>query len=162
MGFQKVLYHELGLQHLISSRSSRDLYLLITSRFIRLLGSVHFLDVIAFVERLSDAPSSFPLPSLPPKHFLPTRATRLRQNIDSFGAIAPILVLFLQEQLGFSEGRVGLFLSLTLFGDVGLSLLISWIADGVGRRRVLAFGSAMMALSGVSFAFPLIPLSSMS
>ncbi|GAA5850346.1 hypothetical protein JCM5353_004355 [Sporobolomyces roseus] len=107
MGISKVLYGELGLQHLAGSRSSRDLYILIASRFIRLLG---------------------------------------------FGAIAPILVLFLQEQLEFSEGRVGLFFSLTLFGDVGLSLLISWIADGVGRRRVLAIGSAMMALSGIAFA----------
>ncbi|GAA5952675.1 hypothetical protein JCM3765_002244 [Sporobolomyces pararoseus] len=101
------LYRELGLQHLASSRSPRALYLLIASRFIRLLG---------------------------------------------FGTIAPILVLFLQEQLQFSEARVGVFLSLTLFGDVALSLLISWIADGFGRRRVLAIGSTMMALSGVTFA----------
>ncbi|GAA5987555.1 hypothetical protein JCM5350_006037 [Sporobolomyces pararoseus] len=101
------LYRELGIQHLASSRSPRDLYLLIASRFIRLLG---------------------------------------------FGSIAPILVLFLQEQLEFSEAKVGLFLSCTLLGDVGLSLLISWIADGVGRRRVLAIGSAMMALSGFTFA----------
>lgn len=42
MGISKVLYGELGLQHLIGSRSSRDLYVLIASRFIRLLGSVLF------------------------------------------------------------------------------------------------------------------------
>ncbi|GAA5920280.1 hypothetical protein JCM1841_003019 [Sporobolomyces salmonicolor] len=69
-----------------------------------------------------------------------------------FGSIAPILVLYL-ETLGFSDRRIGLFLSLTLFGDVVLSLLISWCADTVGRRRMLALGSAMMGLSGVVFFF---------
>ncbi|GAA6013743.1 hypothetical protein JCM11491_005083 [Sporobolomyces phaffii] len=103
----KTVVRELGLRHLASSRSPRDLQLLIASRFIRLLG---------------------------------------------FGAVAPILVLFLQEQLGFPEARVGLFLSLTLFGDVALSLLIAWVADRVGRRKVLAIGSMMMAGSGVAFA----------
>ncbi|KAL7337497.1 major facilitator superfamily domain-containing protein [Rhodotorula toruloides] len=68
--------------------------------------------------------------------------------LPSFGAIAPILVLYLTA-LGFSDPNVGLFLSLTLFGDVALALSISWIADSVGRRRVLAVGSAMMAASGV-------------
>ncbi|BGP00990.1 hypothetical protein NBRC10513v2_005003 [Rhodotorula toruloides] len=67
-----------------------------------------------------------------------------------FGAIAPILVLYLTA-LGFSDSNVGLFLSLTLFGDVVLALSISWIADSVGRRRVLAVGSAMMAASGFVF-----------
>ncbi|BGP09387.1 hypothetical protein JCM10049v2_005255 [Rhodotorula toruloides] len=67
-----------------------------------------------------------------------------------FGAIAPILVLYLTA-LGFSDPNVGLFLSLTLFGDVALALSISWIADSVGRRRVLAVGSAMMAASGFVF-----------
>ncbi|GAA5862273.1 hypothetical protein JCM1840_001703 [Sporobolomyces johnsonii] len=101
------LCHELGLSHLRSSNSSRDLYLLIASRFIRMLG---------------------------------------------FGSIAPILVLYL-ETLGFSDSRIGLFLSLTLFGDVVLSLLISWCADAVGRRRMLALGSTMMGVSGAVFFF---------
>lgn len=48
---------------------------------------------------------------------------------------------------------VGLFLSLTLVGDVILSLLVTWTADALGRRNVLAFGSALMLLSGVGFVF---------
>jgi MFS family permease len=69
-------------------------------------------------------------------------------HVVRFGSIAPILVLYLTA-LDFSDSNVGLFLSLTLFGDVALALSISWIADNVGRRKVLAFGSAMMAASGV-------------
>ncbi|BGP25819.1 MFS transporter, sugar transporter [Rhodotorula toruloides] len=67
-----------------------------------------------------------------------------------FGAIAPILVLYLTA-LGISDSNVGLFLSLTLFGDVALALSISWVADSAGRRRVLAFGSTTMAASGFVF-----------
>ncbi|GAA6055214.1 hypothetical protein JCM3770_000718 [Rhodotorula araucariae] len=73
-------------------------------------------------------------------------------RMAGFGAIAPVLVLYL-NLLGISPRSVGLFLSLTLFGDVVLSLVISWIADDVGRRRVLALGSAIMAASGFAFYF---------
>lgn len=62
---------------------------------------------------------------------------------------APILVLYL-EQLNFSARKIGLFLSLTLLGDVVVSLCVAWTADRLGRRRVLAAGSAAMAGSGVS------------
>ncbi|KAG0657440.1 hypothetical protein C6P46_006514 [Rhodotorula mucilaginosa] len=41
-----------------------------------------------------------------------------------FGAIAPILVLYL-EQLHFSARKIGLFLSLTLLGDVVLAFAVS-------------------------------------
>jgi MFS family permease len=62
---------------------------------------------------------------------------------------APILVLYL-EQLHFSARKIGLFLSLTLLGDVVVSLCVAWTADRLGRRRMLAVGSAAMAGSGVS------------
>ncbi|BGP41409.1 hypothetical protein JCM10449v2_005389 [Rhodotorula kratochvilovae] len=101
------LRSEFGFAALASAHSPRDVYLLVASRFIRMVG---------------------------------------------FGAVAPLLVLYL-NLLGISDRNVGLFLSLTLLGDVGLSLVISWIADGVGRRRVLALGSAMMAASGFVFYF---------
>ncbi len=45
---------------------------------------------------------------------------------------------------------MGLFLSLTLVGDVALSLGVTWVADHVGRRRVLALGALLMGVSGVS------------
>jgi MFS family permease len=43
-------------------------------------------------------------------------------------------------------------MTLTLLGDVILSLLLTLIADKVGRRRILLGGSAMMVLSGTAFA----------
>ncbi|GAA5867876.1 hypothetical protein JCM8547_003402 [Rhodosporidiobolus lusitaniae] len=69
----------------------------------------------------------------------------------AFGAVAPILVLFLSDSLKFDDARVGLFLSLTLIGDVALSMLVSFMADRVGRRRVLALGALAMLGSGIVF-----------
>ncbi|CAK7272414.1 hypothetical protein SEPCBS119000_005112 [Sporothrix epigloea] len=67
------------------------------------------------------------------------------------GASALFLALFFAE-LGFSDQRIGLFMTLTLAGDVGLSLLLTLVADHVGRRRTLMFGSVLMILSGTAFA----------
>ncbi|KPV74332.1 uncharacterized protein RHOBADRAFT_44819 [Rhodotorula graminis WP1] len=99
------LGEELGFAALARAHSPRDVGLLITSRFVRLIG---------------------------------------------FGAVAPLLVLYL-NLCGFSDRSAGLFLTLTLLGDVVLSLGVSWVADSVGRRRVLALGSALMACSGFAF-----------
>lgn len=70
------------------------------------------------------------------------------QAFYSFGAMAPVLVLLLRE-LDFADRLVGLFLTLTLIGDVLLSLVVTWVADHVGRRRILAIGSLLMVFSGV-------------
>ena len=43
-------------------------------------------------------------------------------------------------------------MTLTLLGDVLLGTLLTLVADRVGRRRVLLAGSALMVLSGVTFA----------
>jgi MFS family permease len=43
-------------------------------------------------------------------------------------------------------------MTLTLLGDVLLSLLLTLVADKLGRRRILFMGSVMMACSGVVFA----------
>ena len=69
----------------------------------------------------------------------------------AYGASALVLALFFAE-LGFSDGNIGLFMTLTLLGDVALSLLLTQIADRAGRRRTLFAGSVLMVLSGVVFA----------
>ncbi|KAK6579880.1 hypothetical protein PZA11_007588 [Diplocarpon coronariae] len=69
----------------------------------------------------------------------------------AFGSVALILALFFSE-LEFSDTYIGLFMTLTLLGDVLLSVLLTAIADRVGRRRVLLGGSAMMVMSGAIFA----------
>ncbi|KAL1609250.1 hypothetical protein SLS59_001614 [Nothophoma quercina] len=62
-----------------------------------------------------------------------------------------ILALFFAS-LKFPDSRIGVFMTLTLLGDVLLSLLLTLVADKLGRRRILFGGSIMMALSGVTFA----------
>lgn len=54
--------------------------------------------------------------------------------------------------LKFTDVQIGLFMTLTLAGDVLLSLFLSLIADRVGRRRILLAGSILMIVSGVVFA----------
>jgi MFS family permease len=62
-----------------------------------------------------------------------------------------ILALFFSS-LEFPDSRIGMFMTLTLLGDVLLSLLLTLVADKLGRRRILFMGSVMMACSGVVFA----------
>ncbi|KAL2134392.1 hypothetical protein VTI74DRAFT_311 [Chaetomium olivicolor] len=69
----------------------------------------------------------------------------------AYGASSLILALFFAE-LGFSDSRIGLFMTLTLLGDVVLSLLLTLVADRVGRRRTLLAGSMLMIVSGTVFA----------
>lgn len=69
----------------------------------------------------------------------------------AYGASSLILALFFNE-LHVSDSRIGLFLTLTLGGDVILSLVIALVADRVGRRRTLQFGATLMMLAGLTFA----------
>ncbi|MBE3047549.1 MFS transporter [Candidatus Bathyarchaeota archaeon] len=69
----------------------------------------------------------------------------------AFGAISLTMALFFAE-LGFSDLRIGLFMSLTLLGDVALGVVVTLMADGLGRRRVIFAGGLLMALSGLVFA----------
>lgn len=62
-----------------------------------------------------------------------------------------ILALFFSS-LKFPDSRIGIFMTMTLLGDVMLSLLLTLVADKLGRRRILFGGSIMMAGSGVVFA----------
>lgn len=69
----------------------------------------------------------------------------------AYGFLSVILVLHLAE-LGFSEGRIGLLLTLTLVGDTLLSLWITTNADRIGRRRMLMAGALLMLGAGIPFA----------
>lgn len=68
----------------------------------------------------------------------------------AYGASSLILALFFNE-LHVTDSHIGLFLTLTLVGDVVLSLLVSLVADRVGRRRTLQFGATLMMLAGLAF-----------
>lgn len=72
-------------------------------------------------------------------------------RLVAYGAVALILALYFQE-LGFSDAQIGMFMTLTLLGDVFISLLLTLVADGIGRRTILLFGAIAMATSGAVFA----------
>jgi MFS family permease len=76
-----------------------------------------------------------------------TRCTRM----FAYGTNSLILALFFSA-LDFSDFHIGLFMTLTLLGDVLLSVLLTLIADRLGRRKILFAGSFLMVLSGIAFA----------
>ncbi|ROV89715.1 hypothetical protein VMCG_10356 [Cytospora schulzeri] len=69
----------------------------------------------------------------------------------AYGGVSLILAMYFSA-LGFTDVRIGLFMTLTLLGDVLISLLLTLTADGIGRRRTLLIGSGSMLLSGAVFA----------
>jgi MFS family permease len=76
-----------------------------------------------------------------------TRFTRL----FAYGSLSVILVFYLVS-LGLTEAQTGLVLSLTLVGDVVISLYLTTRADRLGRRRMLIAGALLMAAAGIAFA----------
>jgi MFS family permease len=68
-----------------------------------------------------------------------------------YGFLSVVLVLYL-EQVGLSQVRIGLLLTLTLIGDTIVSLWITTNADRVGRRRMLIVGAILMVFAGILFA----------
>jgi predicted MFS family arabinose efflux permease len=71
-------------------------------------------------------------------------------RLFAYGATTLVLVLYLSE-LGISDQQIGVFMTLTLFGDVFISLFLTMFADRIGRKDVLALGAVMMAGSGIAF-----------
>jgi len=69
----------------------------------------------------------------------------------AYGSLSVLLVLYL-AQLKLSEAKIGLLLTLTLAGDVAVSLLLTTTADRFGRRRTLAIGALLMFMAGIVFA----------
>jgi MFS family permease len=77
-------------------------------------------------------------------------ATRFAR-LFAYGSLSVILVFYLIG-LGLTEAQAGLVLTLTLFGDVIVSLYLTTRADRIGRRRMLIVGSILMAAAGLAFA----------
>ena len=72
-------------------------------------------------------------------------------RLFAYGGATLILVTYLSA-LDVSNKLIGLFMTLTLFGDVVISFFLTLIADRLGRRNVLALGALLMAASGLVFA----------
>lgn len=71
-------------------------------------------------------------------------------RLFAYGALSVVLLLYL-TQLGFSETKSGLLMTLTLLGDTAISLWITTTADRLGRKKMLIAGAMLMLLAGVVF-----------
>jgi MFS family permease len=72
-------------------------------------------------------------------------------RLFAYGSLSVILVFYLVG-LGLTAAQSGLVLTLTLAGDVVVSLLLTTRADRIGRRRMLVVGAILMAAAGLAFA----------
>lgn len=72
-------------------------------------------------------------------------------RLFAYGALSVVLVFYLVS-LGLTESQVGLLLTLTLAGDIAISLLLTTRADRMGRRRTLIVGAILMTGAGIAFA----------
>jgi MFS family permease len=73
-------------------------------------------------------------------------------RLFAYGFLSVVLVLYLAA-IGLEPQRIGLLLSLTLVGDVLVSLYLTTRADVIGRRRTLLAGALLMIIAGLVFAF---------
>lgn len=72
-------------------------------------------------------------------------------RLFAYGALSIVLVLYLTG-LGLSESQTGILLTVTLLGDIAISLWLTTRADRFGRRRTLIIGAFLMAGAGLVFA----------
>src|SRR5437879_4938373 len=72
-------------------------------------------------------------------------------RLFAYGSLSVVLVFYLIA-LGLSESQTGILLTLTLVGDVVVSLFLTTRADRIGRRRMLIVGAVLMAAAGIAFA----------
>src|SRR5262249_31601234 len=98
-------------------------------------------------------PPIFPIPTL--LRTLPRDAALLFisrfTRLFAYGALSVVLVFYLVG-IGLTESQVGLLLTLTLAGDIAISLALTTQADQWGRRRTLIVGAILMVGAGVVFA----------
>ncbi|KAL6242115.1 hypothetical protein RBB50_011027 [Rhinocladiella similis] len=71
-------------------------------------------------------------------------------RLFAYGGSTLLLASYLSD-LGIADARIGLFMTLTLVGDVFISFLLTLVADQLGRRWILVLGAALMSVAGVVF-----------
>ncbi|KAI0483825.1 major facilitator superfamily domain-containing protein [Xylaria cf. heliscus] len=69
-----------------------------------------------------------------------------------YGVSTLILVAYL-DALGNRKTEIGLFMTLTLAGDICISFFLTLFADALGRKATLAVGALLMTGSGIVFAW---------
>ena len=71
-------------------------------------------------------------------------------RLFAYGGSTLILASYLSS-LGISDTKIGLFMTLTLAGDVIISFLMTLFADSLGRKAILMLGAVLMVVSGIIF-----------
>ena len=69
-----------------------------------------------------------------------------------YGGTTFVLASYLSS-LGFSDSIIGLFMTATLVGDLGISFLLTYLGDGMGVRITSAMGALLMCVGGLAFAW---------
>lgn len=69
----------------------------------------------------------------------------------AYGFLSVILAIYL-KLIGFDELLIGLILTTTLLNSVIFTLMASFYADKIGRRKFLLIYAALMSISGLIFA----------
>ena len=65
----------------------------------------------------------------------------------SYGFLSIILAIYL-KLIGFGDPFIGLILTVTLVNSVIFTLIASFYADRIGRRKILIIYAALMSISG--------------
>ena len=68
----------------------------------------------------------------------------------AYGFLSVILAIYL-KLVGIEDFYIGLILTATLVNSVIFTLITSFYADRIGRRKILILYAALMSLSGVIF-----------
>jgi MFS family permease len=68
----------------------------------------------------------------------------------AYGFLSVVLAVYL-KLVGFNDLSIGIILSATLINSVFFTLIASFYADRIGRRKVLIVYSALMSTSGLVF-----------
>lgn len=69
----------------------------------------------------------------------------------AYGFLSVVLGLYL-DALGLTPPAIGAIFTAALAGGAVMTILLTTVADRVGRRRILVAGAALMALAGAVFA----------
>jgi len=72
-------------------------------------------------------------------------------RLFAYGSLSVVLVFYLVG-IGLTESQTGTLLTMTLAGDVVVSLLLTTRADRLGRRQTLVAGAVLMIAAGLVFA----------
>lgn len=69
-----------------------------------------------------------------------------------YGGTTFVLALYLNA-IGFEDHQVGLFMTLTLVGDLGISFALTYVGDRMGVRLTAIIGASLMCAGGLAFAW---------